>query len=125
MSMDSFFGSLFDMVDHESQPMNRCPKCGLAFSDFKRTGLLGCSFCYEHFSAYLMPTIKRVQGGVLHTGKIPVHASPDIVNKRKLDRLQLQLKELIAEERFEEAAAVRDEIKTLKASMKEDDSHAG
>ena len=112
--MDSFFGSLFDMVENSNSNVDRCPKCGITFSDFKSTGLLGCSYCYEHFSKSLIPTIKRVQGGLLHTGKIPKNASQEVVSRRKVDELKLRLKELIQEENFEEAAKVRDEIQELK-----------
>ena len=114
MSMDSFFGSLFDMVESSKMEMDRCPKCHITFQDFQRSGLLGCSYCYDHFSKSLIPTIKRVQGGLVHTGKIPKNASQEVVSRRKVDELKLRLKELIQEENFEEAAKVRDEIQELK-----------
>jgi len=112
--MDSFFGSLFDMVESSKMEIDRCPKCHITFQDFQRSGLLGCSYCYEYFSKSLIPTIKRVQGGLLHTGKIPKNASQEVVSRRKVDELKLRLKELIQEENFEEAAKVRDEIQELK-----------
>ena len=57
MSMDSFFGSLFDMVESSNNDIDRCPECRISFGDFQRSGLLGCSYCYEHFSKSLIPTI--------------------------------------------------------------------
>lgn len=117
MSMDSFFGSLFDMVEKSSSEMDRCPKCGITFGDFQRTGLLGCSYCYEHFSKSLIPTIKRVQGGFTHVGKIPKNASAEVVSKRRIDELKMRLKELVAMEDFEEAARVRDEIAQIRQSL--------
>ncbi len=117
MSMDSFFGSLFDMVESNNKEIDRCPKCHISFGDFQRTGLLGCSYCYEHFSRSLIPTVKRVQGGLSHIGKIPKNASKEVVSKRKIDELKLKLKDLIAQENFEEAAVVRDEIQELKKSL--------
>ena len=112
--MDSFLGSLFDMVESSKMEIDRCTKCHITFQDCQRSGLLGCSYCYEHFSKSLIPTIKRVQGGLLHTGKIPKNASQEVVSRRKVDELKLRLKELIQEENFEEAAKVRDEIQELK-----------
>ena len=47
-----------------------------------------------------------------------------MVSKRKIDELKLKLKDLIAEENFEEAALVRDEIQELKMSLKEGESDA-
>jgi len=124
MSMDSFFGSLFDMVENSNKEIDRCPKCKISFGDFQRSGLLGCSYCYEHFSKSLNPTIKRVQGGLTHTGKIPKSASQEVVSKRKIDELKLRLKDLITEEKFEEAAVVRDEIQELRKSLEEGESDA-
>ena len=103
MSMDSFFGSLFDMVESSKMEIDRCPKCHITFQDFQRSGLLGCSYCYEHFHKSLTPTIKRVQGGLIHVGKVPKNASAEIVSKRKIDELRIKLKELISEELFEES----------------------
>jgi len=124
MSMDSFFGSLFDMVENSNKEIDRCPKCKISFGDFQRSGLLGCSYCYEHFSKSLNPTIKRVQGGLTHTGKIPKSASQEVVSKRKIDELKLRLKDLITEEKFEEAAVIRDEIQDLRKSLEEGESDA-
>lgn len=124
MSMDSFFGSLFDMVENNNTEVDRCPKCGITFSDFKSTGLLGCSYCYEHFSKSLIPTIKRVQGGLVHIGKIPLNASKEVVSKRKIDELKIRLRELIALEDFEEAAKIRDEIIELRKNLEVGEQHA-
>ncbi len=123
MSMDSFFGSLFDMVESSNKDIDRCPKCQISFGDFQRSGLLGCSYCYEHFSRSLNPTIKRVQGGLTHVGKIPKGASQEVVSKRKIDELKLKLKELITEEEFEKAAVIRDEIQELKQSLEVGDTN--
>ena len=121
--MDSFFGSLFDMVESSNNDIDRCPKCRISFGDFQRSGLLGCSYCYEHFSKSLNPTIKRVQGGLTHIGKIPKSASQEVVSKRKMDELKLRLKELIIEEKFEEAAVIRDQIQELKKTLEEGDTN--
>lgn len=125
MSMDSFFGSLFDMAESNRNDVDRCPNCGISFAEFQQTGLLGCSYCYEHFHKSLTPTIKRVQGGLIHVGKVPKNASAEIVSKRKIDELRIKLKELISEELFEEAALIRDEIGTLKKGLEEDESYDG
>ncbi len=125
MSMDSFFGSLFDMAENNRKDVDRCPNCGIAFEDFQRSGLLGCSYCYEYFQKSLTPTIKRVQGGLVHTGKVPKNASEKIISKRKIDELKVKLKELIMQELFEDAAVIRDEIGALKKSLEEGEPHDG
>ena len=37
-----------------------CPACGLAFSEYERTGLLGCPSCYDVFNERLLPYITRI-----------------------------------------------------------------
>lgn len=49
----------------------RCPSCGMAFEDYRRTGLVGCAECYRFFRRELTPAVKGIQGGTAHTGKTP------------------------------------------------------
>lgn len=68
------FGSFSSAVNNDilaglfGQPAKRhariCPVCGTVYSDFERTGLLGCASCYDVFKEELMPYIERIQVGV-------------------------------------------------------------
>lgn len=49
----------------------RCPSCGMALEDYRRTGLVGCAECYRFFRRGLTPAVKGIQGGTAHTGKTP------------------------------------------------------
>ena len=49
----------------------RCPSCGMALEDYRRTGLVGCAECYRFFRRELTPAVKGIQGGTAHTGKTP------------------------------------------------------
>lgn len=92
----------------------RCPVCGASFSDIAKTGKVGCAECYKTFYGELLPYLKRVHGGVKHTGKIPNNAPLSVRPKEETaDSLRLELNRLVSEERFEEAAVVRDKIKRL------------
>lgn len=90
-----------------------CKNCGTTFEDFKRTGLLGCSECYKTFRQSLNPVIKRVQGNVEHTGKIPKKMGKGIIEKKRLSKLKEDLQIAIANEEYEKAAEIRDMIKSL------------
>ena len=93
----------------------QCPKCELTFSEFKRVGKFGCAECYQSFSARLDPIIRRVHSGnTKHYGKIPKRKGGSLHTKKELESYQLQLRQLIENEAFEEAANVRDKIKALK-----------
>lgn len=90
-----------------------CKNCGATYNDFKRNGLLGCSECYKIFNPNLIPVIKRVQGNVEHTGKIPKKMGKDIMEKKRLSKLKEDLQKAIANEEYEKAAEIRDMIKSL------------
>jgi protein arginine kinase activator len=102
-----------------------CEKCGISFLDFKRTGKLGCEDCFQNLCKPLESVISACHGEKMHVGKIP-HIIHDIIENPeekkeqpdKLDELKYEslanlkkkLEEAVAEERYEEAALLRDLI---------------
>ncbi|MBZ0173025.1 MAG: hypothetical protein K8E66_11630, partial [Phycisphaerales bacterium] len=53
----------------------RCDECGLTFSQFKKSGLMGCAACYEAFEQRLTPLLERAhEGAGQHCGKVPRRA---------------------------------------------------
>jgi len=97
-----------------------CPSCGFTHADFKKTGRLGCPICYEHFSDGLVTLLKSMHKGVRHVGKVPkrfkeLKKALDVSDRLKA--LQRKLTKAINEEKFEQAAELRDEIKTLTAQV--------
>lgn len=103
--------------------ISECPTCKLTFSEFKQLGKFGCAACYETFSPRLHAIIRRVQSGNMkHYGKIPKRQGGHLHIKRKVKLLQLQLRQMIESESFEEAAIVRDQIKALKIQAELGDS---
>lgn len=95
-----------------------CSNCGTTYSEFKRTGLLGCSECYRSFDSTLRPIIRRVQGNSEHTGKLPRKAGESIIKRRKLSELKENLQKAIASEEYEKAAQIRDEIRLIQEEQK-------
>lgn len=94
----------------------KCPKCGLSYDDFKKTGRLGCSQCYSTFEATLVPLVKRIHGSAEHFGKAPaeVAKTPKPAAKKKpnrLEELKGRLQRAVKLEEFEEAAKLRDKIR--------------
>lgn len=90
-----------------------CPNCGMTFSQITQAGKLGCSACYETFEPQLEPLVRRIHGGGRHVGKIPKRQGAALREKVELRRLKEQLKSLIDQEQFEQAAIVRDQIRKL------------
>jgi protein arginine kinase activator len=90
-----------------------CPVCGTTLSDLKESGLVGCANCYRVFSDYLGRTLSEGAEITEHLGKIP-HRGPETDNlQHEIMRLERMLRELVATERFEEAAGVRDRLSEL------------
>jgi len=92
----------------------KCPACGFTQADFKKTGRLGCPRCYAAYAAPLAPLLKSMHKGVRHVGKIPRAAQKTVDLESRLRDLQKKLEKAVAVEQFEEAAALRDEIRDLK-----------
>jgi protein arginine kinase activator len=91
----------------------QCGFCGTTLTDLKESGLVGCVECYEAFAEYLETLLTDGTEPVEHLGKIP-HRGPETDNLRhEMLRLQRMLRELVACERFEEAAGVRDRLAEL------------
>ena len=91
----------------------KCPACGLNYSDFKKTGRLGCDRCYAAFRKQLLPLLKKIHGTIRHTGKIPIHLERPAFSELKLKELNKQLARAIQLEEYEDAARIRDQIKKL------------
>ena len=100
----------------EKNPLGiRCPVCGFSQTDFKKTGRLGCSACYDAFSEGLSGMLKNMHRGLIHTGKIPSRLALTLIKDRELVSLQQGLEKAILEEKFEEAANFRDKIRSLES----------
>jgi len=97
----------------------KCPHCGFTHADFKKAGRLGCSECYVTFAEGLEGLLKSMHKGIKHTGKVPPSLQQTRDLSDKLKSLQKKLDKAVADEDFEQAAQVRDEIKATKEKMAE------
>jgi len=115
--LDMFSGMQQEDVSQQAPESNyRCGACGLSFEDFKRSGKLGCAECYQTFRREMDPILKNIQGGNRHEGKYPQKAGAGMFNRRKIDKLRMELTKAIEEEEYENAASLRDQIRELEAN---------
>lgn len=98
-----------------------CPQCGITFSQITQAGKLGCSVCYQTFSAQLEPLLRRIHGGGRHAGKIPARRGKELREKVEITKLKEELQQLVQKEDFEGAVLVRDEIKRLELAKGEEE----
>lgn len=90
-----------------------CPECGTPYAHFRAQGRLGCPHDYDAFRPLLEPLIERVQNGsTRHSGKTPNRHRRRLAQARRVE-LEAQLQQAVNEERYEEAARLRDSIREL------------
>jgi protein arginine kinase activator len=128
--------------ESESVPSN-CPDCGLAYSDFKAKGRLGCPQCYDAFAPVLIPLLEKVHNASAHRGSRPAERpeppetvqEPDPVGALlagvdpaiepepgdEAALLRQELADAIDGEDYERAAELRDRIRALGDSPEDSD----
>mgnify|MGYP000971956790 CR=1 FL=1 len=100
---------LFRHLDELDQRV--CPSCGITFKEFRAQGRLGCPHDYIAFEDELLPLLENIHGETEHCGKIPKRAPDSSQQQFRLIKLRSELRSAVDEERYEDAARIRDEIK--------------
>ena len=95
----------------------KCPVCGFTQADFKKTGRLGCSECYQMFTESLGSLLKAMHKGTHHTGKMPVALARRKEITERMKNLQDDLQKAVKDEDYENAASLRDQIRRLSGQM--------
>ena len=136
IDFNSFLGEFFnDYAESDFLPtINneeiKCKKCGLKYEDFIKNGEFGCEECYNTFSNAIDSVLKRLQGSSEHIGRKPTKLisnkdndvkveekeekpKEDSSKETKKKKLQNELDKAIKEERYEDAAKIRDELKEV------------
>jgi protein arginine kinase activator len=88
----------------------KCANCGLTYSEFVKTGKLGCSKCYETFTKQIKPLLERLHGNSEHVGKIPNKIKTRIDRLQKIKKIKEELQKAVSKEEYEKAAQLRDQI---------------
>lgn len=129
--LSSILGMLGAAQKQETQTV--CSHCGLSYSEFERTGRLGCAQCYQDFQKELKPMLQRIHGSSQHVGRTPAGykaaddqktteqpvaaeapaPTPEELNAKRIEELRQKMDEAVAVENFEAAAQYRDEIRAL------------
>ncbi|HMP71657.1 MAG TPA: UvrB/UvrC motif-containing protein [Kiritimatiellia bacterium] len=94
-----------------------CPRCHMRRTDFKKTGRFGCAACYTTFAEDLPPLLKAMHRGTRHIGKFPAREQDRRQVSEALERLHKELDRAVSDERYEEAARLRDEIRQCREKL--------
>lgn len=94
----------------------RCPNCGFSIDDLRKVRRFGCSDCYTTFAEEVGQMLHGMHKGPTHIGKIPGGLVARQVLHKRLKDLRGRLDAAIASESYEDAARLRDEIKSLETT---------
>lgn len=130
--IESANGNAFDDIFGPGRGFysGRCSKCDTTWDRLKQDGRAGCSQCYSTFREQLTEVMERLQKGEVHVGKKP---RARVARKRRLEHLRARrdhrlemlnrrLSEAIAQERYEEAAKLRDKIRVVASTIVQADT---
>ncbi len=90
-----------------------CPNCGIAFKEFRAQGRLGCPHDYVVFEDELLPLLENIHGETTHVGKVPKRSPQASQLQFQLIKLRNELRTSVEEERYEDAARIRDSIRHI------------
>jgi protein arginine kinase activator len=105
----------------------KCPTCGMTVDKLKQSMRVGCANDYEFFRDELGPLLKKIHGSAIHVGKTPGDVEKDVmsevekakaevtVERREADlaKLRKDLDTVVKSEKYEEAAKLRDQIRSI------------
>jgi protein arginine kinase activator len=102
--------------ERESQDL-ACPDCGLTYAAFELHGSLGCPGCYQTFQGDITRMLREYHGGEEHRGKMPRLHGRRIDLRRRMLGVKEKIQIAVSEERFEDAARMRDEMRDLEREL--------
>ena len=112
------FGSLLSFGTRHETGVSACPLCGMTLAEFTRKGRMGCGKCYETFRRQAKAMLQKIHGTSVHnTETVPEEKKAPTPEKPKKEKSEIEilkenLQKAIAEENYEEAAILRDKIRS-------------
>ncbi len=124
--------------ERKSRSVKTCPLCGSRYDELLNTGKMGCAECYTAFREEIEKTLLSLHGRATHIGRSPKsrlktetvseektqapEAPKPTVEQDELASLKAELQKAVAEEKYEQAASLRDRIRAMenKPEQKED-----
>jgi protein arginine kinase activator len=113
-SINQLLSPMFDTFFSNSNKLGHdinqiCPTCGQTRREWEESRRLNCKDC-----------VQFLDSDEIHNGKIPKNNKEELYVINLIKEKEGHLKKLIAEEKYEEAAKIRDEIKDLKGDFLDD-----
>ncbi len=111
--LEDMLGELLGFGGGVTPGMAVCQDCGTTAEQLKKTGTVGCSSCYNVFEKDIENILSRIQPATEHKGKLAGEQGEQLRKKSEVKQLKELLNKAISDERYEDAAHIRDKIKDL------------
>lgn len=113
-SINELLSPMFDSILKKENKLGLdinqiCPTCGQTRREWEENRMLNCKDC-----------VQFLDSDMVHVGKIPKNSKEELYVINLIKEKESHLIKLIAEEKYEEAAKIRDEIKGLKGDLPDD-----
>ena len=95
-----------------------CPDCKTKLGDVLNSGKMGCPSCYTSFSGVVQFMGYTNQCYSKHNEKMPRRYNERLELQGRIVKLGALLSEAVSQQKYEEAAKIRDEIKLLEDMKK-------
>ena len=102
--------------------LHLCDGCGLSLAEFRKNGSTGCARCYDSFAEEIESLLVKLHGGRRHVGKFPKDFHASRAMRHQLSQLTRDLDRAVTDERYEDAARLRDRIRALEEATTTDES---
>lgn len=94
-----------------------CKSCGFTAGQLKKIGRMGCPECYSAFREGMEGLLKSMHKGTRHVGKVPHQIVEHATLVGNLGHLREELADAVRDERYEDAARLKNEIDQLQAKL--------
>ncbi len=116
LGVDNLFSGFFGESVFGAPSVNeqkKCTLCGQTKRELAKSGRAGCTKCYDVFGDELERIIHGIHGSARYNGTLPGKHAESAGKRKKIDELKKEQQMAIAEQNYERAAELRDEIRAL------------
>ena len=90
-----------------------CSHCFTSISTTMRTGRMGCAYCYQVFGHQAKSGLAKLKAPVPHVGRRPLTTEAAQQGRILQEQLTRQMQDAVLREDFEEAARLRDQLRSI------------
>lgn len=103
---------LIEKLGLKEKNLSHCPGCDISVEELKKEKRAGCPLCYGFFRQEIKEIYKKNYGAFLtYKGEIE---EKSLKMAEKVQSIEEELKQAVLEERYEDAARLRDEIRRMR-----------